>query len=152
LVVGGGPAFKPGESRADLASLVDVAPTVAAMMGWRFPEADGIDLATERRLPDDGVAFEAAGMDLPGCHAPALGAWRGDEKAVIAPETQSTRAWRRTDVGVVEVEPTSLSAGGRLLVQELGWEPPASPPPGDLSSPQANDAATETLRALGYVQ
>ena len=152
LALGGAAAFKPGVVRSDLVSLVDLAPTLASLLGWSLDVVDGIDLARRQRSAEEAIGFEAAGVNVTGCTESSLGVWRGSEKIVYYPATDKTRAWRRAGQGSVEIDPAALSEEGRTLARELRYEPPLAPPQGRHEQPVVADPAAEALKALGYVE
>jgi arylsulfatase A-like enzyme len=148
LTLGGAPELPPGLARDELVSSIDVAPTLAAAAGLPLIEADGRSLLSPS-LPPRAAAFEAAGISMPGCLEPALGAWLTDEKVVWLPNEGRWRAWRRIATEVVEVPWTTLSPAGERLGRELSWAPPLPPPEGHPGGIPADQQAT--LRALGYL-
>ncbi len=148
LYVGGLPSFTPASADDRLASLTDVAPTVAAALGVAIGSGEGFDLAAAPAVARRAV-FEAAGLRLAGQERPLLGAWLDDEKVVWGRSPPLLRAWRRQlTAAPAEVEPAALKPATRVLAERLrtaNW-----PPAAEARGPPAEQS--ESLRALGYVQ
>jgi choline-sulfatase len=143
----GGPTMP---ARDELASLVDIAPTVAGLLGWPLSEVEGRDLFTSLAPLPRVVRFEAAGLRLPGCTESHAGAWIDDEKVVLSQGTGRVRSWRKSPTGIVEVTPQGLSDNARQVLVQLRAVPP--PPPLSPVTDQPGSLAEDALRALGYVQ
>jgi choline-sulfatase len=142
-----GPSVPHGHVAADPVGLIDVAPTVAALLGLPRFDADGIDLTPHLRgepLPVRGLYAESFAPLLDFGWS-ALRAWRSEGWKVIAapaPELYRVAEDPAEQHDRHEAEPqrtaSMLAAAARISGPELSTPGPADP------------EAAARLQALGY--
>lgn len=151
LAIGGAGRVRPGV-RDTVASIIDVAPTLAHLMGWPIEATDGIDLLS--RSPDAAehpVRFEAPGMAFPTEDVRWLGGRVGPEKVVLNPDTNELRAWRIAADRLDEIPAASLSPDGQRLADAVWTAPWPSHVPLCPWVPEYRRDSIAELRALGYI-
>lgn len=148
LALGGDARLAKGRVDERLASITDVAPTLAALLGLPLFAGNGVSLLAPAD-PTRALFFEAAGVPVPGLAQPAAGAWRGDAKVVYAYGERRRRAWRRVDGKVTEID--AAAVGGRAA-DLLDWLAVQPPPPAGEAQPVIAPRTEEALRALGYTE
>ncbi|MEX0612264.1 MAG: tetratricopeptide repeat protein, partial [Pirellulales bacterium] len=135
--------------------LIDVVPTVLALLGEPVPEdLDGVNLCAPPSEENRPVLIETiATMTLHGW-APLLGVRRTDYKYVLAPtpETYDLRRDPQELDNIHDTSPEIVSDLSAKLAQWLGQDPfLAARKAIDLANLQADKEALRHLAALGYV-
>jgi len=162
----GGLASVPAGTISSLASIVDVAPTLARALGWPMEPVDGTDLLVSRS--DRHVRFESPAPPRPRGVARLLGGRVNDEKMVFDPDHHVLRAWKILQDRSEEISPTLLSGAGQDLARVVMTAPlpidAAVEFPGTGRSsrgparegrgggPPSEPPGVTELRSLGYIE
>jgi len=136
----GRPFGRAGEVRTDVVSLLDVAPTLADVLGLPpLPDLDGVSVVAPR--PGRPLPIETRAPSFYYGFSPLAGVRRDTLKVVGAPEARPP-GWMLTDLAADPREVAGVPAGDSPLVALV-----RSPHP-DVEAETGLDEAT--LRALGY--
>ena len=155
LIVHAPQALPQGKVIDQQCSLVDVVPTVLALLGEPVPkDLDGVNLCAPPVEENRPVLIETiATMTLHGW-APLLGVRRTNYKYILAPtpETYDLRRDPRELENIHDASPEIVSELSGKLAQWLGQDPfLAARKAVDLANLQADKESLRHLAALGYV-
>jgi arylsulfatase A-like enzyme len=156
-----------GERRSELASLVDIMPTILALLGLADDEMAGRSLFVEGRMPREFVVAEnerpTNGVELMRRAFPDFDADSIDERMRMVRTDRYKLIWRernglelydlRSDPGEQhDLASDAPEQRDRLLELLRAWQGELAPPP-TVSRLESTDTETlEQLRALGYAE